>query len=280
MKLRNLIFSSLIAAVAFALTGCEEVEQPKKEVVNFTVRYSEVAYDYAIVNVKHDGPEDITWYGFLTEDVTTQEFTLITKEWAKLLSTGKAIEVRREKERNILFEGLKENTAYKYIVFGLTETGEMYDNVGAGSIKFTTSTNIYVLKQTDDWKITRLGRNEEKTKELIEIQSKKGGRFAWQYVSKENIEEFNKEYPDGFEIWENDIYMTTVDGIQLYALQQISTIQYYIYNGYSIADLTYVSDGKPFEINRLSSGDYYIIVYGFEGDGNHTQTYSVQEITI
>lgn len=280
MKLRNLIFSGLIAAVAFALTGCEEVEQPKKETVNFTVRYSEVAYDYAIVNVKHDGPEDITWYGFLTEDVTTQEFTLITKEWTRLLSTGKAIEVRREKERNILFEGLKENTSYKYIVFGLTPEGEMYDNVGAGSIKFTTSTNIYILTETKDWTIKRLGRNEDNTKELIEITSNKGGRFAWQYVSKESIEEFNKENPDGFELWEDDIYMATVDGIQLYALQQISTIQYYVYNGYSLADLTYVSDGKPFEIDRLSSGDYYIIVYGFEGDGNHTQTYSVQEITI
>ena len=281
MKLKNIIFSSLIAAVAFVLTGCvEEETKPKDEIVNITVRYSEVSYDYAIINVKHDGPEDITWYGFLTEDVTTQEFTLVNKEWMNLLTSGKALELRREKERNILLENLKENTAYKYIVFGLTPEGEMYDNVGLGSIKFTTSTNIYVLTETEDWEISRLGRNDAKDKELIEIKSKKGGRFAWQYISKESIDEFNEEYPDGFEIWEDDIYMATVDGIQLYALQQISTIQYYVYNGYSIADLTYVADGKPFEIDRLSSGEYYVIVYGFKGDGNHTQTYSVQQITI
>ena len=282
MKLRNIIFSSLIAAVAFILTGCEEEAIKAKEgVVNFTVRYSDVSYDYAIINVKHDGPEDITWYGFLTEDVSTQDFTLMNKEWTRLLTSGKAIEVKRDQERNILLENLKENTSYKYIVFGLKADGGLYDNVGLGSIKFTTSTNIYVLTQTEDWEITRLGRNEEKTKELIEIKSKKGGRFAWQYISKESIEEFEKENPDGFELWENDIYMATVNGIELYALQQISTIQYYIYNGYSIADLTYIYEpGKPFEIDRLSSGDYYIIVYGFEGDGNHTQTYSVEMITI
>ena len=268
--------------MAFVLTGCvEEETKPKDEIVNITVRYSEISYDYAIINVKHDGPENITWYGFLTEDVTTQEFTLINKEWMNLLSSGKAIEVRREKERNILLENLKEDTSYKYIVFGLTADGEMYDNVGLGSIKFTTSKNVYVLTQTNDWEITHLGRNEEKTKELIEIKSKKGGRFAWQYIAKESIEEFEKENPDGFELWVDDIYMATVNGIELYALQQISTIQYYIYNGYSIADLTYVyEEGKPFEIDRLLSGDYYIIAYGFQGDGNHTQTYSIQEITI
>ena len=123
MKLRNIIFGSLIAAVAFVLTGCEEPVAPKDEIVNFTVRFSEVAYDYAIINVKHDGPEEITWYGFLTEDVTTQEFTLINKEWMNLLTSGKAIDVRRETERNILLEGLKEDSSYKYIVFGLTGTG-------------------------------------------------------------------------------------------------------------------------------------------------------------
>ena len=281
MKLRNIIFGSLIAAVAFVLTGCEEPVAPKDKIVNFTVRFSEVAYDYAIINVKHDGPEDITWYGFLTEDVTTQEFTLINKEWMNLLTSGKAIDVRRETERNILLEGLKENSSYKYIVFGLTANGEMYDNVGIASIKFTTSRNIYVLTETEDWQINYLGRNADKSKEIIEIKSKKGGRFAWQYVSKESIESFNEQYPDGFELWENDIYMATADAFELFALQEISTIQYYIYNGYKLADLTYTyEEGKPFEIDRLSSGEYYIIVYGFEGDGNHTQTYSVQKIVI
>ena len=281
MKLRNIIFSSLIAAVASVFTGCEEPVAPKDEIVNITVRYSEVSYDYAIINVKHDGPEDITWYGFLTEDVSTQEFTLINNEWMNLLKSGKAIDVRRETERNILLEGLKEDTSYKYIVFGLTAEGEMYDNVGIGSIKFSTSRNVYVLTQTEDWEITHLGRNEDKTKEIIEIKSKKGGRFGWQYVSKESIETFNEEYPDGYELWEDDIYMNTVDGFELFALQEISTIQYYIYNGYKLADLTYIyEEGKPFEIDRLSSGEYYVIVYGFQGDGNHTQTYSVQKIVI
>ena len=148
MKLRNIIFSSLIAAVAFILTGCEEEAIKAKEgVVNFTVRYSDVSYDYAIINVKHDGPEDITWYGFLTEDVSTQDFTLMNKEWTRLLTSGKAIEVKRDQERNILLENLKENTSYKYIVFGLKADGGLYDNVGLGSIKFTADEMSHAAKE-------------------------------------------------------------------------------------------------------------------------------------
>ena len=95
------------------------------------------------------------------------------------------------------------------------------------------------------------------------------------------MEEFDKEYPDGYELWENDIYMATVDAVELFALEQISTIQYYVSNGYKLVDLTYIyEEDKPFELNRLASGDYYIIVYGFMGDGQHTQTYSVKELTI
>ena len=75
--------------------------------------------------------------------------------------------------------------------------------------------------------------------------------------------------------------MTTVNGIQMYALEQISTIQYYVTNGYELTELTYIYEAdKPFEVDRLPSGEYYLIAYGFMGDGQHTQTYSVQEITI
>lgn len=282
MNMRNLIYTLAIAAACFFVTGCQEEPVAQKEKpVNFTVRYSELSYNYAIINVKHDGPEDITWYGFLSTEVGKNDFDLFYAEYLEVITSGNLDGIKKETDRNILVENLQENTEYKYIVFGLKENGELYDNAGIGSIEFKTTKNAYKMTKTDEWTISHLGRNEDKSMELIEVKSSKGGRFAWQYISKESIEEFNKEYPDGYELWEDDIYMATVDAIELFALEQISTIQYYVMNGYKLADLTYVYEpGNPFEVNRLASGDYYIIVYGFNGDGSHTQTYSVQEITI
>lgn len=280
MKIRNIIYAVLTATLS-VFTGCEKAQEPQNTQINFTVRYSELSYNYAIINVKHNGPEDITWYGFLTTETQKNEFEVFYQEYSRLVSSGEAIAIKRETERNILLENLDENTPYRYIVFGIKPNGELYDNAGIGSIEFKTETNIYRMTKTNDWTVTYLGRDEEKTKELIEVKANKGGRFAWQYIKKESIEEFDKEYPDGFELWEDGIYMATVDGVEIFALEQISTIQYYMQMGYKLADLTYTyTENEPFEVSRLASGEYYVIVYGFNGDGSHTQTYTVQELII
>lgn len=284
MKIRNLIYTSLLAVAAFVSAGCDNKIEPKREDVKFTVRTVEYSYDYAVVNVKHNGPEDITWYGFLTEDDSQNHLQIIAKEWTELLKSGKAIPVRKETERNILLEGLKEETTYQYIVFGIRENGELYENVGYGTSEVETSRNIYQLTETEDYTINYIGRNETKDKEIIEVIPQKGGRFGWQYISKESVKQWEEEYKDGYELWVDDVYMTTVNAIQLFALEQISTIQYYIQMyGQKITDLTYsydIENPAPFEIDRLASGEYYIVVYGFTGGGQHTQTYSVKEIKI
>ena len=280
--MKRYIQYALLSIMALSLVSCEEEVAPKSENAQFTVRLKNASYNNAVISVKHNGPEDITWYGFLTDDVTTQESRLIYDKRNELLRAGGKIDIIRDADRNILLENLEEDTAYKYIVFGLTAEGERFSNIGNGSVKFSTTQNVYVMTETEDWTITRdENRNADKDKELITIKANKGGRFAWTYVSKSSIEEFDKEYPNGYELWEDDIYMTTVNGIQLYALEQITTIQYYItQHGYKATDLTYIDEGKPFEIDRLTSGDYYFIVYGFMGDGQHTQKYSVTEINI
>lgn len=268
--------------IAISFMGCEpEAPASKKDIVEFTIRYSEVSYDYAIINVKHNGPEDITWYGFVTDEVTKKNYTLYSEKRKELLKEDKIEGLKKENDRNILLEGLKENTKYKYVVFGIKENGDIYSNVSIGSIEFETGLNAYVLEETSDWSINYLGRSEDQTKDLIEVKANKGGRFGWQYISKESIDEWNKEYADGYEIWEDDIYMATLRGIEMYVLQEIATIQYYVYNGYKLADLTYIyEEGKPFDIDRLASGDYYFVAYGFNADGSHTRTFSVQEIHI
>lgn len=279
MKQIKLIFAMIIA---ISFTGCEpEAPASKTDIIEFNVRYSEVSYNYAIVNVKHNGPEDLTWYGFVTDNVSEKNYNLYTQKRRELLKEGKIVGLKKETDRNILLENLKENTKYKYVVFGIKENGDIYNNVSIGSIEFETGLNAYQLQETSDWTISYLGRNEDQTKDIIEVKANKGGRFGWQYISKESIDEWNKEYKNGYELWEEDIYMATLNGVQMYTLQEIATIQYYMANGYKLTDLTYIYEqDKPFEIDRLASGDYYFVAYGFNGDGSHTRTYSVQEIHI
>ena len=282
MKIKSLFNIFIAAALSVSIMGCEPEPAKKAENITLSVRVSEVSFDYARITVKHDGPEDITWYGFLTTDVNKNEFTLFYDKYAELLKSGDLqSQLRRETERNILLEDLEEETSYKYIAFGLRDSGELYENVGMGYIEFKTNRNIYILEQTEDWTIRRLGRNEDQTKELIEIMPNRGGRYAWNYISKEAIEDWDEEYPDGYELWVDDIYMTTVNGLQMYALEQISTIQYYLMNGYELTDITYSREDstEPFEVDRLSSGEYYVLAYGFNGT-DHAQTFSVAEIKI
>ena len=283
MKRFKHIYALVFAAFAISVTGCNpEIEPQAPKSVEFTVRYSDVAYNYAVINVKHNGPEDITWYGFVTENIKENDFKLYYSKYQELIKSGKITGLKKETERNILLEDLKEGTEYKYIVFGVSEDGKLYDNVGIGSIQFKTSKNIYVLNRTDDWKFTYLGRNEDKTQELIEVKTEAPGRFGWQYVSKESIEQWDKENPDGYEIWDENIYMTTVNGLEMFVLSAIASVQQYVASGYyTLADLTYVYEpNNPFELNRLTSGEYYLVAYGFSGDGQHTQNYSVMELTI
>jgi hypothetical protein len=283
MKRMKFIYTTAFTVLMLAFSGCKEViEEPAPQSFEITVRQSEVSYNNAVINVRHNGPEEITWYGYLTEDVTENDYKLYNQMLKEFKNdTGKK-GLKRENNRNILLENLKENWDYKYLVFAIDENGKLINGANIGSVKFKTAQNIYPLTKTDDWDITILGRDETKSKEHVEVKANKGGRFGWQYVSKETIDAWEKEYPNGYEIWEDDIYMTTVNGIELFVLQQIIDTQYYIFQGgYKVTDVTYIyEEGKPFEAPRLASGDYYFVAYGFNGDGSHTQKYSVELITI
>ena len=285
MKRFKYIYTVLIATAAIVLGGCKPEAQPVKsnKVVEFTIRTSDVFHDGAIISVKHNGPEDITWYGFITEDLTTYENVLYMNKRRELQRSGKVEGIRKETERNILLENLKENTTYKYIVFGIKEDGSAYENVGFSCIKFTTIENIYNMTLTEGvWEFEYLGRTADQKQDIIKIKANGGGaKFGFNYVSKEAMDEFEKQYPDGFEIWdENDLYMATVDGKALFALEQISTIQYYVtkYN-YKLEDLTY-SNEETLKIDRLTSGEYYLIAYGFNNDASHTRKYGIHALKI
>ena len=281
--------ASIIVAAALAVS-CEKGPQNGGDDITsssfaFSLKVTEIGADYAKINVKHDGPEEVTWYGFVAEDKKTTN-DLIMEKYTEFLTTGTVKGLRNSTNRTVTVDGLESATKYKYIVFAISEDTKLYTNVEAKSVSFTTGVNPYILTQTDEWTITRLPERVENM-EIINIKSKnESPLYVWDYVSKEWVDNFNKTYPNGFDVQEEEDgpVLASLDAFQLYIIQQIANIQYYVaYEGYAITDLSYAydptnDDNNTFQMDRISSGDYYFVAFGFNHDGSHTQTYSVSEV--
>lgn len=280
--------ASIIVAAALAFS-CEKAPQGGDDITSasftFSVKVSEIGADYAKINVKHDGPEDATWYGFIAEDKKSTN-DLIMEKYTEFVTSGTVKGLRTSKNRTVTVDGLESATKYKYIVFAITEDAKLYTNVESKAVTFTTGVNPYVLTQTDEWTITRRTERENNM-EMINVDStNESPLYVWDYVSKEWVDNFNTTYPDGFDVMEEEggPVLATLDAFQLYIIQQIATIQYYVASGdYAVTDLTYAYDTadpnkNTFMIPRVSSGDYYFVAFGFNHDGSHTQTYSVSDV--
>ena len=282
--------ASIIVAAALAVS-CEEEPQVGNDITSssftFSLKVTEVGADYAKISVKHDGPDDATWYGFVAEDKKSTN-DLIMEKYTEFMTTGTVKGLRTSKNRTVTVEGLESATKYKYIVFAITEDAKLYQNVESKAVTFTTGVNPYVLTQTDEWTITRLPQRIENM-EIINISSKnQSPLYVWDYVSKEWVENFNKTYPNGFDVQEEEggPVLATLDAFQLYIIQKIATIQYYVaYEGVAITDMSYAydpsnPDNNTFKMDRISSGEYYFLAFGFNHDGSHTQTYSVSDVVV
>lgn len=283
------IFYLACIIIASALTSCEKpgsgnenTEDPASADFNFSVRVTEIGHNYAKINVRHDGPANVTWYGFIAEN-NKETALLITDKYMKFLEAGKVTGLRKSSNLTVTVDNLESEVSYKYIVFGITEDAKLY-SAKSKDVVFKTIANPYVLTKTDEWKITRAAERLENN-EVISIESTSSSYYYWDYVSKTWVESFNQQYPNGYEVTDletGEIY-ATLDAFQYYIINGISTIQYWVAAGYNITDFTYVYDNSNAENNtyrmpRLGKGDYYFIAYGFNADGSHTQTYSISDL--
>ena len=282
--------AGIIVAAALAFS-CEKAPQGGDGITSssftFSLKVTEIGADYAKISVKHDGPEDATWYGFVAEDKKSTN-DLIMEKYTEFMTTGTVKGLKTSKNRTVTVDGLESDTKYKYIVFAITEDAKLYQNVESKAVTFTTGVNPYVLTQTDEWTITRLSERLDNM-EVISIESKnESPLYVWDFVSKEWVDEFNKAYPDGFDVQEEEggPVLATLDAFQLYIIQQIANIQYYVaYEGNAITDYTYAYDSanpenNVYQMPRISSGEYYFLAFGFNHDASHTQTYSVSDVVV
>ena len=138
MKIEKIAVAAMTVLCAVSLvTSCKKVKEQEKPVkvveTNFTVGLNSVQAEYAEVVVRHTGAADVTWFGFVTEDVTGPEQDLISAQLAQL--DKKALHVG--KSQTVAISNLKEYESYRYIAFPVNEAGETFGK--SGSITFSTS---------------------------------------------------------------------------------------------------------------------------------------------
>lgn len=285
-RLLGLTFITLAAVFAASCTPEEKQENNGADVnanFDFTLRVTEIGSDYAKVNIQHNGPEDATWYGFLTEDTKKTDISLISEKYSELLKKGEISGLRNTKNRTITLDDLESTTEYKYVVFAISEDLQLYSNVDPESVTFTTVANPYVMTQTEEWAVSRSDERLD-NQEVISIESTSSSLYVWDYVTKEFVDNFNQMYPNGLDIIIEDQYMATLNAFETYIINQISSIQYWVIEqNESIRNYTYEYDAANAENNvytmpRLASGQYYLLAFGMNSDGSHTQTYSVSDL--
>jgi len=279
---KNLLY--LIISAAALVIGCEKEPVMEQEPLKFNVEVTQLVYNSAKVKVTHNGSEDITWYSFLTTDIKKNDYDLFSEVYTQLITSENfADQLKKSTSRVFILEDLTAETNYKYVAFGIKENGELYD-ASIATVTFTTPANIYTLKETDVWDIS-YKRNSDDNLETISVKSKRSkGYFACEIVSAKEVEDWEKNNPDGLEMVENGIHMTTLKtGIEMYVIQTIYDIQTELTYGSAIEKIAHPnSETTPvvLEMDRLPKGEHYILAVGFSDSGQHSQEYSVKKITV
>ena len=119
--------------------------------VAFTVTADNIEKTSADVTVTHNGREDYTWFGFLTEDLETAVDALVEEKAAAITDA----ELKSGKDETISLTGLQTGVTYRYIAAGYKE-GALYGV--PGSAEFTTQEHVETPyeKWLGKWEVTFL----------------------------------------------------------------------------------------------------------------------------
>lgn len=280
---------SILVAGALAVS-CEPEPQGGNDNLtasfSFTLKVTEANVDYAKVSVKHNGPEDATWYGFVAED-TKSTNDLIMEKYTEFLKAGSVKDLQKSKNRTVTLRNLKSNTKYKYIVFAITENAELYSNVDSKSVAF--STVGFLLSQTDDWKVTRSEQRENNQEKYSVEFGSNAARCHIAFFDKKLVDNISEQEEVKEEI---DTYgglrlQLGEDG-QIFLFSVLDYLVFdelYEYWGYYDSDKNYFEqesfkENSAFFLPRQSSGDYYAVAIGFDDNGVPTFEYSSTLVTI
>lgn len=134
--------AAMVALAAMAVFSCQEKpdqgeEGPQlNEALELAVDVEDITLTSAKIKVTHNGDKSDTWYGFLTEDVTSDEESLISEAVADYMNGDSDEGLRKSKNYVAILKDLKPATVYRYVAFGLSNEGEVYGT--SASVEFET----------------------------------------------------------------------------------------------------------------------------------------------
>lgn len=260
------IFASLCAA---AFIGCEPVEPEIDSNLNkdltFTLEIDEVDATSAKIKVSHNGTKEDTWFGF----ATTEENPLDAVEdlVADVLANTSKVSLKKSTQTTYSVKELTPETAYTFVVVGLTAEGVVYGF--PNSIEFTTTRDLSKLvKDEKRWKlsyerIVYKGEPTDKLKpgddaEAITVECADDDLFYFEYVSEYYITD-----PETGDL--------LLEGYADYVANGL--IPEYLAAGYKPEQFTYVGGGRLL-LPRIESGKYYAFVIGMTAEGVHDGSYT------
>ena len=299
MKIRTLSSFIIISTVLALLTGCGEKMQDPSNLkggthdLEFTVLDTiEVSYNSATIRVQHNGTSNDSWYGFVTDQVGSREFTLIAEEIKKITKNGKPSGLSKVTNRRVELTGLKANKRYKYIVFAITADGDLYGTTK--SIQFTTDESAFLMTQLEDdekaWTVIYEGRNSSTNTENYSVVFNKTGaaRCHIGFIPKYLVDYYNNDQDIQAEIQEyGGLRLQIGEDVFLFSVMDyLVWEELYEYWGYYDEDDAFFEEDTfkesyTFDLrSRQQSGEYYGVAIGFTDQGTPTFTYTVDEIVI
>mgnify|MGYP003294647542 CR=1 FL=1 len=122
-----------VTAIAFAVAcdrGGDKVESLPN--LKLSVEVSDITTTTAKIKVSHDFDAKDSWYGFVTDDTTTDAKALISMMVANGIDQKN---FHRSKQYVSLLESLAPDTNYRYIATGLTAEGVQYGEIAVVEFK-------------------------------------------------------------------------------------------------------------------------------------------------
>ena len=248
--------------------GNNDQEQPKEEVeikytedIEFALKVLSVDATTAEIEVEHTGTEDDTWYGFAT--TSTNIKVAIMDMVAELTENDdeKVTDLLNGYSKTIKLKDLEPETKYNYIVFAITEDGDVYGTEEHESFKTTTNYRV-----NSAWTVEFTGRqfiDEKEYENTVTVTSKDENPYFMTIVTK-----------DRFESTEIKTLLT----------EELESLKKFIddYNTYYDVVTTFkiwCFSGDAIDAFGLESGyDYIAMAIGASEDGELTGLYAYSKV--
>ncbi len=270
----------MIAAATMTMAACDQIvpdnngtnpddennQTPTVELnqnLEFTLEVESVEADKAKIQIENNGSTSDTWFGFVTSEVSKTDAELIQAQVTELTAGGKVSGLQKSTSKSVTVRDLEPESDYKYIVFGLSENGEVYGK--SSSVTFKTLKGELQYTENAAWTVAYAGAGTINGTNYDHTVSVKSTDENYYFVTVTTVEDF------------------TTAGIKTVAEANLADLKAFLdgfnaENGtsYKVVDMLFKGDGV--EAFNLEAGDWYAIAIGVDQNGELTGLYAKSEV--